>query len=44
MTTNVTISKEEYDDLCMMRGYIYDNNLVIQFEMYVDVINQLKNQ
>lgn len=38
--TKVTISKEEYDDLCMMRDYIYDNNLTLNFEMYVDVRTQ----
>jgi len=42
----VVVNKEEYDDLCNMRGFIYDNNLVIQYEMYLDVIkqvNELKN-
>ena len=33
----VTIDKEEYDDLCNMRDYIYDNNLVVSFEMFVDL-------
>lgn len=39
----VTITKEEYIDLCNMRDFIYDNNEVMRFEMYMDVKNHMAN-
>lgn len=35
--TQITITEEEYKDFCNMRDFIYDNNLVMTFETYVDV-------
>lgn len=33
----ITITLEEYIDLCNMRDFIYDNNDVMRFELYLDV-------
>lgn len=41
--SNITISIEEYNDFCMMRDYIYDNNHVMSFEMYVDIKKGIEN-
>lgn len=41
--TTKTIELEEYNDLVMMRQFIYDNELVMKYEMYVDLINQMNN-
>ena len=43
---HIVMPRGEYEDLLNMRQFIYDNNLVIQYEMYLDVVrqvNELKN-
>ena len=40
----VRITREEYNDYQNMKGFIYDNQLLMKFEMYVDLINHMKNQ
>lgn len=41
---HIVMPKEEYDDLLNMRQFIYDNQLVMKYEMYLDVLESLKNQ
>jgi len=38
----VTIDRVEYEDLCNMRNYIYENNLVINYELYLSVKAQVE--
>ena len=40
----VRITREEYNDYQNMKGFIYENQLLMKFEMYVDLINHMKNQ
>ena len=40
----VRITHEEYNDYQNMKGFIYENQLLMKFEMYVDLINHMKNQ
>ena len=40
----IRITREEYNDYQNMKGFIYDNQLLMKFEMYVDLINHMKNQ
>jgi len=35
----IRITREEYNDFCNMRNFIYDNNHVMSFEMYVEMVN-----
>ena len=42
MSKYISIPREEYNDLCLMRRYIYDNGLVFQYEMFLDVLKQLQ--
>jgi hypothetical protein len=35
----ITITMEEYNDFCMIRDFVYDNNHVIALEMYIDIKN-----
>ena len=40
----VRITREEYNDYQNMKSFIYENQLLMKFEMYVDLINHMKNQ
>ena len=40
----VRITREEYNDYENMKSFIYENQLLMKFEMYVDLINHMKNQ
>ena len=40
----IRITREEYNDYQNMKGFIYENQLLMKFEMYVDLINHMKNQ
>ena len=40
----IRITREEYNDYENMKSFIYDNQLLMKFEMYVDLINHMKNQ
>ena len=40
----IRITREEYNDYQNMKSFIYDNQLLMKFEMYVDLINHMKNQ
>ena len=35
----ITITMEEYNDFCMIRDFVYDNNYVMALEMYIDIKN-----
>lgn len=35
----ITITMEEYNDFCMIRDFVYDNNHVMALEMYIDIKN-----
>jgi len=39
---HLVIPAEEWQDLLNMRQFIYDNDLVMKFEMYVDLIAQIE--
>ncbi len=39
----IWVDKAEYEDLTLMRQYIEDNGLVLQYEMFVDVLIQMGN-
>jgi hypothetical protein len=36
---HIVMPREEYDDLLRMRQFIYDNGLVLQYEIFCDVLN-----
>jgi len=38
----IRITRDEYNDFVNMRNFIYDNNHVMAFEMYVGLILQMK--
>ena len=38
----IRITREEYNDYLMMKGFIFDNNYGMEFLMYEGVINQMK--
>ena len=40
----IRITREEYNDYENMKSFIYENQLLMKFEMYVDLINHMKNQ
>lgn len=39
---HIVMPRDEYEDLLNMRSFIYDNNLVIQYELYLDVVKQVE--
>lgn len=39
---HVIMPREEYDDLLLMRQFIYDNGLVLQYEIFLDVLNGIE--
>lgn len=41
--TKVEVEEREYQDLCLMRQFIEDNGLVIQYELFLDVLIQMGN-
>lgn len=43
MSNMITIPIEEYNDLCKMKDFIYDNGLVFQYEMFLDILAQISS-
>ena len=41
--TRIWVDKDKYEDLCLMEQFIEDNGLVLQYEMFVDVLIQMGN-
>jgi hypothetical protein len=39
----IWVDKNKYEDLCLMEQFIEDNGLVLQYEMFVDVLIQMGN-
>lgn len=39
---HVIMPREEYEDLLLMRQFIYDNGLVLQYEIFLDVLNGIE--
>lgn len=39
----IWVDKDKYEDLCLMEQFIEDNGLVLQYEMFVDVLIQMGN-
>lgn len=37
----IWVDKAEYEDLTLMRQYIEDNNLVLEYELFLDVLIQM---
>lgn len=40
---HIVMPRSEYEDLLNMRNFIYDNNFIIQYEMYLDVVKQVND-
>ena len=43
MVDKVTIDMSEYEDLLNMKSFIYDNELLMKYEMFLIVLQQLKD-
>lgn len=37
------VPMEEYNDLTLMRRFIYENGLVFQYEMFLDILAKLED-
>jgi len=40
----IRITRDEYNDYLMMKGFIFDNNYGMEFLMYEGLINQMKEE
>lgn len=40
----IRITRDEYNDYLMMKGFIFDNDYGMEFLMYEGLINQMKEE